>query len=234
MARHTRRTFLALAGGAGAAVASSGTVGARLGAQTNTHVTIQATNSPVAAGEYLQTSTEVWNFEWTASTVDAVLEVGDEVVDSQRLRVPARGREVAGLGYETYPVSQDVSFDITAIAGTDSHTETVEVYAGGSPSPALSVSIVGTNDPVAAGDVLTVTAAVHNSGGAHASGTARLLVGDDREEVDAESVSLPAGTSSRLSLSHETYPVRQNVSFPVVVSTGDDGDRRTVHVTGTG
>ena len=127
-----------------------------------------------------------------------------------------------------------MSFDVTAIAGTDSDTETVEVYVDDAPSPTLSVSIVGTNDPVAAGDFLTVTADVYNSGGTHTSGTARLLVGDDREEVDAESVSLAGGASSRVRLGYETYPVRQDVSFPVVVSTGDDEAHRTVHVTGMG
>ena len=234
MGWHTRRTFLGLLGGAGAAVAASGTGKARVGAQSETSVTIQATNSPVGAGEDLQVSAEIWNLESTWTTVDAVLEVGGDVVDSERVRIEPRGRGGAGLGYETYPVRQDVSFPVTVVAGTDSDATTVEVYADGVPSPELDVSIVGTNDPVDAGDPLRVTADVQNTAPASASGTVELLVGSDQERVDAESVSVPGDATSRVSLGYETYPVSQDVSFPVTATTGDDSDTRTVRVWGQG
>ncbi|WP_255192861.1 hypothetical protein [Natronobeatus ordinarius] len=234
MGGYDRRTFLGLVGGAGATVVASGTGQARTGAQVSTSVTIQATNSPVGAGDVLHVSPEVWNLEYTGSNVDVVLEVSDEIVDSEQVWIEPRGRSALGLEYETYPVRQDVSFPVTVEAGTDSDTTTVEVYANGPPSPGLDVSIVGTNDPVHAGDWLQVTADVQNTGTTSTSGTARLLVGSDQDQVDAESVSLSGGATRRLTFRYETYPVRQDVSFPVTVTTGDDSDTRTVRVWGRG
>ena len=234
MGWHTRRTFLGLVGGAGVAVATSGTGQARVGAQSETSVTIQATNSPVGAGDDLQVSAEVWNLELTAITVDAVLEVSDDVVDGERLRIEPQGRGTVGLGYETYPVRQDVSFPVTVAAGTDSDTTTVEVYADGEPSPGLDVSIVGTNDPVHAGELLRVTADVQNTGTTSASGTVDLLVGGDQDREDSQPVSVAGGGTSRVTLEYETYPVRQDVSFPVTATTGDDSDTHTVRVWGRG
>ncbi|WIV68349.1 CARDB domain-containing protein [Natrialbaceae archaeon AArc-T1-2] len=231
MEGYDRRTFLGLAGGAAAVAGVSG----QAIAQSRLQVAIQATNSPVAAGGQLRVSAEIWNLEYSPTTEQVTLEVGGEIVDRAWVSIPARGRAVADVGYETYPVRQDVSFPVTVAAGDDAATRTVEVYADEPPDPgALAVSITGTNDPVDAGEFLQVTATVRNTGDSQASGTARLLVGEDRDQVDSASVSLGAGGTSTVTLGYVTYPVRRDVSFPVIVATDDDEETRTVSVSGTG
>ncbi|MFP8958377.1 lamin tail domain-containing protein [Natrialbaceae archaeon A-CW3] len=104
-------------------------------------VTIDHTNEPVEAGEHLQVVATLANTA-TADRSDTVdLVVGGEVVDSQSVTVTGEETQPVELGYTTYSVEQDVSFEITVRTSDDSTSTTVSVFAttddgDGEPDPA--------------------------------------------------------------------------------------------------
>ncbi|WP_207586577.1 hypothetical protein [Halomontanus rarus] len=99
--------------------------------------------------------------------------------------------------------------------------------ASGDQSGGVDVSIVRTNAPVRAGDVLEVRAELTNTGGGIDEQTIRLVAD---ETVDSETVSVPHDEYWPIDLSYETHPVGQDVQFPVAVVGDDDSDERTVDV----
>ncbi|WP_226481981.1 hypothetical protein [Natrinema amylolyticum] len=97
----------------------------------------------------------------------------------------------------------------------------------------LSVSITGTNDPVEAGGVLDVTAALENAGTEPVSRDVDLVVGHDPQRVATRSVSVAGGVTETVSLEFETAVVDRTQAFPVRVETDDAVAERTVEVIGT-
>ncbi|MFC7213481.1 lamin tail domain-containing protein [Saliphagus sp. GCM10025334] len=92
-------------------------------------VVIDHTNAPIEGGEHLQVVANVENTE-TADRSDTVeLVVGGEVVDSQSVTVAGEATQRIDLGYTTYPVDQDVSFEVTVRTSDDSASRTVDVVA---------------------------------------------------------------------------------------------------------
>ncbi|MCU4972617.1 hypothetical protein OB955_07680 [Halobacteria archaeon AArc-m2/3/4] len=193
-------------------------------------VSILETNDPVAAGEFLEVTVELENAGDTETTQEVSLTAGDEQVDATTVTVAVGETTRLTLGYETYPVQQDVEFPVTVATDDDAAHRTVTVLADADPS--LDVTILDANDPVSAGGVLEVTARVENTGAVTATQTVRLVAGDD--QVASESVSVAPGETTRLTLGYETYPVQQDVEFPVTVATDDDADDRVVTVYGAG
>ncbi|MFP8958026.1 hypothetical protein ACLI4Y_14985 [Natrialbaceae archaeon A-CW3] len=92
------------------------------------------------------------------------------------------------------------------------------------------VSIVDTNAPVDAGEYLSVTATVENTGNESTTVDVTLVVGD--ETVDSVAVTVEPGDSESVTLGYETYPVQQDVEFPVRVETSADADEQRVTVSG--
>ncbi|WP_276252546.1 hypothetical protein [Halomontanus rarus] len=194
------------------------------------NVSILETNAPVAAGEVLEVTVELRNTGDTDATQDVTLTAGDEQVASESVTVASGETIQLTVGYETYPVRQDVEFPVTVTTDDDAAHRTVTVIADADSS--LDVTILDANDPVAAGEFLRVTAELRNTGTVTATQTVRLVAGD--EQVASESVSLAPDETTRLTLGYETYPVQQDVEFPVTVATDDDADERVVTVFGTG
>ncbi|WP_207591138.1 hypothetical protein [Halomontanus rarus] len=194
------------------------------------NVSILETNAPVAAGEVLEVTVELWNTGDTDATQDVTLTAGDEQVASESVTVASGETIQLTVGYETYPVRQDVEFPVTVATDDDAAHRTVTVLADADSS--LDVTILDANDPVAAGEFLQVTAELRNTGTVTATQTVRLVAGD--EQVASESVSLAPDETTRLTLGYETYPVQQDVEFPVTVATDDDADERVVTVLGAG
>lgn len=194
------------------------------------NVSILETNAPVAAGEVLEVTVRLENTGDTDTTQDVTLAAGDEQVASESVTVAPGDTTRLTLGYETYPVQQDVEFPVTVTTDDDAAHRTVTVLADADSS--LDVTILDANDPVTAGDVLEVTAELQNTGTVTATQTVRLVAGD--EQVASESVSVAPGETTRLALGYETYPVQQDVEFPVTVATDDDADERVVTVFAAG
>jgi len=94
-----------------------------------------------------------------------------------------------------------------------------------------TISIVETTAPVDAGAFLEVTAAVENTGAEMATIDVDLVVGD--EIVDSGSVTIGPDESETTTLGYETYPVEQDVEFPVRVETAESADEQVVTVHGT-
>ncbi len=192
-------------------------------------VTITGTNDPVDAGDVLEVQARLENTGGAETTRDVRLVVGDDVVDVTSVSLAPGEAETIVLGYETYPVRQDVEFPVTVETDDAADSQTVEVYGTEeSAAPSLSVAITGTNAPVGAGEFLEVNAQVENTGGAETTQDVRLVVSDD--VVDSTTVSLDPGETTTVSLGYETYLVEQDVSFPVRVATDGDADERTVEV----
>lgn len=206
----------------------SGRLGAASGDQSGgVDVSIVRTNAPVRAGDVLEVRAELTN---TGSGTDeqTIRLVAGETVDSETVSVPHGEYWPIDLSYETHPVGQDVQFPVAVVGDDDSDERTVDVFTEGDGT--FDLEITETNAPVAAGDVLRVRVRVDNTGSVTQTQTVRLEAGDT---VDSETVTIPADEVHSFSLSYETYPVGQDVRFPVSVSCDDDSDQREVEVSGT-
>ncbi|MFP8952885.1 hypothetical protein ACLI4Z_07935 [Natrialbaceae archaeon A-arb3/5] len=102
--------------------------------------------------------------------------------------------------------------------------------------PPLEIDIVETNEPVPAGETLSVTAEVENVGDMMMIGDPTqeldLVVGHDPTVVDTATVSPAWSETEQVTLSFETHPVERDETFPVRVEGADDSAERTVTVTG--
>ena len=192
-------------------------------------VSIVETNAPVRAGDRLEVTVEVTDDSWMLSAGDrrqeVELVVGDEGVDAETVSPGYGETATITLGYETYPVETDVEFPVVVASPDDTDRTTVSVFADG---PAIEVEIVGTNEPVSAGERLEVDATVENPGSTDLDREVRMVVGGER--VDAETVTVPAESTVTVTLGYETYPVETDVEFSVAVETDDDAASSTVRV----
>ncbi|AGB15251.1 hypothetical protein Halru_0624 [Halovivax ruber XH-70] len=141
-------------------------------------------------------------------------EVGGDVVAVE----PGTAKTLT-LGYETYPVKQDVEFPVRVESADDADERTVAVAAAGEER--LEPAIVDSNAPVDAGAALEVAVRAENTGTVETTDTVRLLVGSDAQEVDSATVTVAPDDAATLTLGYATYPVRQDVEFPVSVETSD-------------
>ena len=188
-------------------------------------VTIVDTNAPVEAGDRLEVEVHLENvgdmMMVGPNEQDISLVVGDEVVDAESVALDWADETTITLGYETYPVEQDVEFAVRAEGADDADETTVAVHAADGTGD-VGVSITGTNDPVSAGNRLEVTAAVANDSGRDVEEDLELVVGD--EVVDTATVSVAAGGTATTTLGYRTYEVERDVEFVVTVSGSADED----------
>ena len=180
-----------------------------------TRVSAVEAHDPVEAGEFLEVTAEVENTDDAEITTDVELVVGETVVDTQSVTIGPDATESVSLGYDTYPVTTDVTFPVKVRTESDRETTTVDVVT---ELGSTEISILETSDPVGAGEFLEVEAEVTNVDDEPVEEDVYLVAGD---RVDSESVSLEPGESTVLTLGYETYPVTVDVEFPVeVVATG--------------
>ncbi|MFP8891099.1 hypothetical protein ACLI4U_15220 [Natrialbaceae archaeon A-CW2] len=186
---------------------------------------IRETNAPVGAGDRLELTVGLENTGSETATRDVSLVVGNEIVDTRSVTLEDDTTDSITLGYETYPVRTDVEFPVRVETGDDTAHRTVSVFADGVSD--LEISILETNAPVLAGEMLSVTVEIENTGSDAVSQPVYLVAGD---RVGAEDVSLEPGERTTLEMSYPTYPVRKNVEFPVSVETEGACDRKRVRV----
>ena len=133
-------------------------------------------------------------------------------------------------GDETYEFEFGSSVDAPYTANGSAVTDSAEVSVASATAepPNVSVSITGTNAPIAPGDTLDVTADVTNVGGT--SGTQQLTLStDDGTTVDQQSVTLSAGETTTMTLSWPT-DADATGERTVTVASANDSDSRTVTV----
>ncbi|MDS0475046.1 hypothetical protein [Natrinema sp. 1APR25-10V2] len=212
-------------------------------AHGNLAVTGLETNAPVTGGQRLAVTATLSNTGEGPASREVELVVGHDptTVDTRRVTVGAGESTRITLGYETYPVRNDDEFPVRVRTGDDSASRSVLVYGrdgdggdGDTGTASFAVSITGTNAPVTGGQRLTANAVVENAGDAAGSHRIELVVGSTPEVVDSTTVSLGPGESTSISLGYETYPVRNDDTFPVTVRSPHSSDTRTVTVHGTG
>ena len=143
------------------------------------------------------------------------------------------GRDTATLAFEETPSWIDFGYPTAAIVVSDDGRVSDQTSDDGPEvRQPLAVSIVETNDPVGAGEDLEVTVEVENVGDVMMVGddsqAIELVVGDD--VVDTETVTVPWNETETIALSHETFPVQQDVEFLVEVRSEDDTEETTVSV----
>lgn len=117
--------------------------------------------------------------------------------------------------------------------GTFASESLWQVDDTGSGDTGLSASIIETNDPVDAGDILEVTAELENGGTEPVTRDVDLVVGHDPQRVDTRSVSVAGGGTETITLEFETAVVDRTQAFPVRVEADDAVAERTVEVIGT-
>lgn len=93
-----------------------------------------------------------------------------------------------------------------------------------------SVRIIGTSEPLRGGQWLNVHARITNHGFGRLNGNARLIVGNDPDQVDSRSVSIPPNGSRTVTLGYRTYEVNTTDIFPVRIECAGGFDSRTVRV----
>ncbi|WP_254864749.1 lamin tail domain-containing protein [Halovivax gelatinilyticus] len=96
-------------------------------------VAIDGTNAPVEGGEHLSVLANLANGGTADASATVELVVGGDVVDTASVTVPGEATQVAELGYDTYPVETDVTFDVVVRTDDDSATTAVEVFGTGGP-----------------------------------------------------------------------------------------------------
>lgn len=195
-------------------------------------VTILGTNDPVTTGSVLEVMAELENDSDSQITRDVALIVGHDPqqVDSASVTIGPNGRETVTLTFETAIVDNDQEFPARVVSGDAADERNVLVTAGGS---SVTVDIFQSNDPVATGEYLEVTARVENTGESTVTEQIVLIVGHNPQQVDSETVTLTPGTSQLVSLGYETAMVANTQEFPVRVESSDDAAERTVRVVGT-
>ena len=218
-------------------------------AHGNLTVTGLETNAPVTGGQRLEVTATLSNTGDGPAGREVELVVGHDptTVDTRQVTVGADESTTISLGYETYPVRNDDEFPVRVRTGDDSASRSVLVRGrdsgggdgddgsdgGSGDSSSFAVSITGTNAPVTGGQRLSVSAAVENAGDAAGSHTIELVVGNTPEVVDSTSVSLGPGETTSVSLGYDTYPVKNDDTFPVTVRSPQTNDTRTITVYGT-
>ncbi|QRV16637.1 hypothetical protein [Haloterrigena salifodinae] len=93
-----------------------------------------------------------------------------------------------------------------------------------------SVRIINTNEPLRGGEWFRLTARITNHGSARLRGNARLIVGNDPDQVDSRYVSLASNQSTTVTLGYRTYPVQTRDVFPVRVRCENESDSRIISV----
>ena len=187
-------------------------------------IDILETRDPVLAGEYLEVLAEVENLREERVETDLALEAGP-VADRKTVSLWPGESDVVSMGYHTYPVEVDVEFPVKIRGGGAWDARTVEVFADGASH--LSVRIIDTNAPVAAGEHLWVLAEIQNRGTTAVSEEVTFVAG---RPADSQTVRIPAGRTVTVRLGYDTYPVQRDVRFPIEVEAGRGWDRRIVEV----
>ncbi|WP_254864539.1 PQQ-binding-like beta-propeller repeat protein [Halovivax gelatinilyticus] len=187
-------------------------------------VEIAETNDPVVEGETLVVSAAVENVGDGYGTQSVELAVNSTTVDSAQVDLDAGESTTIDLGWETD--SGDAGSHPVAVASDDeSDATTVTVTAAES---AFEVGILETNSPVTAGETLTVTTQIDNTGGGAGTQTVDLAALDGTV-VDATNVTLDAGESIQSQLTWDTAPDDVGTGA-ITVSSADSLDTANVSI----
>ncbi|GAB3031178.1 CARDB domain-containing protein [Natronobiforma cellulositropha] len=178
--------------------------------------------TPIDAGETVTVTATVENVGDAAGETAVTLEVGGEESDSRAVSLDPGETDTVALEWRTETAGE---YDLTVSVGNDSTTETVVVDEPGQAE--LVVAALETNAPVEAGDTLTVTATVENTGTAAGEQTVSLEVGG--EVRDTRTVSLDPDETETVTLEWETGDDDVG-DHDITVSSDDDSASEPITV----
>ena len=188
-------------------------------------VGIDSTTAPVQAGDGVGVVSTVRNVGNVAGNVTVELSANASVRDSKTVYLDGGDERSVGIVWET--TENDVGDrNVEVSTETDSDTEVVEI--GEPPTEAeFDVGIVGTTEPVRAGETLGVEAEITNLGDTEGEETVELLVGG--EVVDNRTVGLGGGDDRTVALIWSTEEGDVG-NVPIEVATRGNSDTTTVAV----
>ena len=156
----------------------------------------------------------------------------DRQLDTSNVTVGATDDEYVSLEYDTFETQRDVTFPITVRSQGDSDSKEVTVNEVGT-AYSLTVQFVETPQPVTGGEEMRVDLSLGNGAPVDVTNTVEL-VDSSGGVVAQQEETLARESTSFASLTWETYPVRNDSTFPLTARTLDDSDTREVTVYGTG
>ncbi|GAB3036575.1 CARDB domain-containing protein [Natronobiforma cellulositropha] len=185
-------------------------------------VSIEDTNSPIAANETLLVNATISNTGEVDGTQTVELEVNDSVRDFQEVALEGGANETVSLAWETGV--GDIGNHTVSVSSDDGQNETdVRVL-----EPAnFTVSIDETNSPVVANESLVVNATISNEGEAEVTQTIELTANDSVR--DSGPMTLEGGANETVSLEWETGESDAG-NYTVTVSSDDDQNETDVRV----
>ena len=195
-------------------------------------VDIVETNSPITEGDDLFVKVEAENVgeEDGTETIDLAIDgtpIGSEdvsLISGESTEVDFIWDETDGEGNDDEPR------DITATGQTygSSDTEVVYIQETDNTDPVFDVDITNTNSPVPAGDTMTVTFDVENTGG---DGQQTLLLRDgDNTVLDSTQMTISGGQTETETLVWDTENPDDRGDHTLTVEP-DDGNSDSVSVT---
>lgn len=167
--------------------------------ESNFEVDINLTNSPVFEGETLGVTATVQNTGESTDTQEITLDVGGETRDSRTLTLEGGEAETITLEWST---SVGDAGESVSIVESDDDTATTDVLVQAEGS--LDISITQTSSPVVAGEELTVTATIENTGSERISDSLSLRI--EGTTVDINDVSLEGSESESRTFTWTTEP----------------------------
>lgn len=180
-------------------------------------VTVVGTNEPITVSETLEIEVLVENVgELMGEQSIELLDADGAVLDSITVELGESESETILLTWSTAETDDGMS-DLK-IANEDRET-TITAAIDPAPSPAaFDVSVIDTNEPIAAGDTLVVEAELENRGEEPGEQTVELIDGDG-EVIDSATVFLEGGERTTVELVWNTDP---DATGELVFSLGSD------------
>ncbi|MHC3437168.1 hypothetical protein ACYJ1Y_03485 [Natrialbaceae archaeon A-gly3] len=211
-------------------------------------VEIANTNNPLTGGEVLEVEVAVTNhFEYSMEETVGLVGPMGHVLDRERVGIAPESKGTTTLGVQTPKLYHDLEYPVCAMGKVSVDVTVITVKkAKKQPKikkptkdkdkkkePELSVKIVQTSAPVKGGEYLKVTVDVKNVGGGTAQETLSLY-DSSNDLLDRHDVRVNAGETERVRMGFDTYPVRNDSTFPLTVACHQSSDTEEVTVYGTG
>ena len=202
-----------------------------VGAPPNVDVTITGNTSPSIEGNPIDVTADLTNNGDITADQQVNLNIlsggtsYESGVDSVDINLAGGGSTTETFTWNT-EVGDAGNFQAEVSTNKNSDTTGVTVQSN---QPTFDVAIDNTNEPVAEGEILEVTATVDNvgavSGTQFVTLTARNTTALFREEVDNKSITLSGGSSTTQTFQWQTQAGdKDNSTYTAIVASDDDSE----------
>lgn len=192
-------------------------------------VAIDATNSPVAEQERVNTTARIENTGDISDTQTVEYRIDDTIEDARSVTLDGGETQHVTFNWQT-ELGDAGTYNGTVLSDDDSASTDVLVDERAPPN--FTVDINTTNGPVLEGEHFRVTATVHNTG--RLADTQSIDLQLDGTVVDSRSLTLNEGDSETVTLEWNTTLGDAGLHGAVVASNNDTAfANATVHAEGT-